>query len=85
MSWAPKGTVPGMVHPKVAQVAIANILGAGTIREIQVALGAKSPNSAHNYVRRAGALGLVRYEPGKQGTLRRPACRLVEDWGLPVA
>lgn len=82
MSWAPKGTVPGMVHPKVAQVVIANMAGAGSVREVQAALGAKSPNSAHEYVRRAGALGLVHWEPGRQGTLRGPACRFVENWGV---
>ena len=82
MRWAPKASIPGMVNPQVAQAVMANLAGAGTVREVQALMGVKSPNTAHNALRKAHNLGLVHFEPGTHGSLRGPAVRIVEDWGV---
>lgn len=85
MSWAPKGTVPGMVDPQVAQAVMANLAGAGTLREVLALMDATSPNTAHRTLRKAAELELVHFGGGSRGTLRGPAMFIVQNWGQPPA
>lgn len=82
MAWAAKASIPGMVNPQVAQAVMANLAGAETVREVRAIMKVKSPNTAQRALQKAHNLGLVNFEPRTHGSLRTPAVRIVEDWGV---
>jgi len=55
---------------------MAVLCGARNVREVGAACGWKSSETAHRYLTAAHAMGLVLWEPEKDGTLR-PGLTLV--------
>jgi hypothetical protein len=59
-----------LVPGGVAAAAMAVLCGARNVREVGEACGWLSTSTSHGYLKAAHALGLVIWEPEKDGTLR---------------